>query len=221
MAALSEPKRLGDVVKFEDDMKLYSRDSIVLIAGQNLLVGSVLGLITLAGATETHAGNTGNGAMTLDVTTPVLAFAEAGIYRVVCTVAAVNGGTFRVYAPRGRVLGDVAVAATFANWIKFVIADGSTDFIVGDTFLVTVAAGSGKATQLAPAALDGSQNAAGVLIEDVDAATVSADKGTTMIARFAIVSDNGLVWPAGISAPNKAAAVSQLQAAGILVRTGA
>jgi Bacteriophage lambda head decoration protein D len=220
MPLLSQPNYLGDVVKFEDPMKLYSRDEITLISGQNLLIGTVLGLITMAGATQTYAG-TGAGVMTLDAITPVLANAVPGVYTVKCIAAAANSGTFRVIDPKGAVLGDVAVGATFADRIKFAIADGTPDFIVGDTFSVTVAAGSGKATQLNPAALDGSQNAAGVIIEAVDASTIPGDKLTTMVSRFAIVSSNGLVWPAGIPAANQALAISQLQAAGILVRTGA
>ena len=214
MALLSEPKRLGDVVKFEDDMKLYSRDQIVLITGQNLLTGSVLGLITLGAVSQAFVG-TGNGTLVMDVTTPLLALAEAGAYKVVFLSAT----TYRVFSPTGREIGEGSNGIAFANLIKFVTAAGATPFIAGDTFTVTIAAGSGKATAVAPAALDGSQNAKGVLIEDVNAA--AADVGTTMVARFAIVSDNGLIWPAGISAPNKAAGVSQLIAAGILVRAGA
>jgi hypothetical protein len=202
-------------------MKLYSRDSVTLKAGQNLLLGSVLGLITLGAVTQSFAG-TGNGTMTVDVTTPLLANAKVGTYLVKFLTAT----TFLVVDPLGRQIGEGLNGTAFADQIKFVTAAGGTAFIAGDTFSFIVAAAALAAngfpyvTQLAPAALDGSQNAAGVLIEDVDAATVSADKGTTMIARFAIASDNGLVWPAGISAGNKAIAVAQLQAAGILVRTG-
>ena len=78
---------------------------------------------------------------------------------------------------------------------------------------------SGKVTQLAPAASDGSETAAGVLLHPVDAST--ADKPGVIVARHAICSDKGLVWPASITAPQKAAAISQLKALGILVREGA
>ena len=127
MAMIPEPKRLGDVVKFEDPQKLYSRDTITLVAGQNLPLGAVLGIVTA----------------------------------------------------------------------------------------------SGKATQITPGAVDGSQLAAGVLIEDVDA--TAADVRTTMIARYAVVTDTGLVWP-GISFGNKQTAIgqlAQLSGVGIIIRAGA
>jgi len=217
--SLAEKTYLGDVLKLElGEQALYSRDQGVLITGQNLALGAVLGRISLAGASETHAGNTGNGVMTLDATTPVLANATAGVYTVKCITAATNGGTFQVFDPKGRELGTVAVAATFADQIKFVIADGSTDFIVGDTFLVTVAAGSLKLTALAPAALDGSQDAVGVLGIATDA--TSADMPIMFIARNAVLAANKIVWPGGATTPQKTLATTQLAALGITLRTG-
>jgi hypothetical protein len=85
--------------------------------------------------------------------------------------------------------------------------------------VIGIITASGKVTQLAPAANDGSQNAAGVLLLDVDAS--SADKGGVIIARHAICSDKALAWPAGITGPQKTAAIAQLKALGILVREGA
>ena len=78
---------------------------------------------------------------------------------------------------------------------------------------------SGKVTQLAPAAADGSEEAAGVLLLPVDA--TAADQPGVIIARHALCSDKGLVWPGGITAPQKAAAIDQLKTLGILVREGA
>lgn len=216
---LSELLTMGDVLKYEDgEQALYSRDAGILISGQNLALGAVLGKIALGGATETHAGNTGNGVMTLDVTTPVLPGATVGVYTVKATAAASNSGTFRVFDPRGRVLGDVVVGGTFSDQIKFVIADGSTDFIVGDTFLVTVAAGSNKFTVLAPTAGDGSQDAVGILLVATNAS--AGDVKIVFAARDAIVPDNKIVWPGGITATQKASAIAQLAALGIILRTG-
>jgi hypothetical protein len=85
--------------------------------------------------------------------------------------------------------------------------------------VVGIITASGKVTQLAPAASDGSQNAAGVLLLPVDAS--SADKGGVIIARHAICSDKKLVWPGGITTPQKTTAIGQLKTLGILVREGA
>jgi hypothetical protein len=192
-----------------------SRDNKVLITGQNLLAATVLGLISVGSASQAFAG-TGNGVLTMDATNPVRTGAKVGAYTATCITAAANSGTFRVEDPDGYVLGDVAVAATFDDDIKFVIADGATDFIVGDKFTITIAAGSGKATQLNVAAQNGSQYAAGILLDAVDA--TSADKACVLIARDAEVIDAEIVWPGGITGPQKTAAIAQLAALGIVLR---
>ena len=118
-------------------------------------------------------------------------------------------------------------ANSLGDWLKFeednvysrdavTVASGqnlATGTVVG---VITT---SGKVTQLEPAASDGSENAAGVLLNAVDA--TAADQPGVIIARHAICSDKGLLWPGSITAPQKAAAISQLKALGILVREGA
>ena len=193
-----------------------SQEAVTVLSGEDLAVGHVVGKVTLGAVSETHAGNTGNGAMTLDATTPKLAGAQAGDYTVRCTAAASNGGTFRVFDPVGNVLGDVAVAATFANQIKFAIADGSADFIVGDTFTVTVAAGSGKVKEWNPANLDGSQVVAGVMYDAVDA--TSADQAGVITARDAEVKAALLTYFTGADSGDETLAAAQLAAIGIVAR---
>lgn len=154
-------------------------ESGTLLTGQNLARGALLGRITLgaASAAAKTGGNTGNGTLTMDATTPLLAGAQAGVYTVRCIAAATNNGTFRVTAPDGAVLGDVVMAAgagAFSNQVKFAMADGATDFIVGDGFDITVAAGSGKYVLSLAAAVDGSQEPVAVLVDDVNAP--AADK---------------------------------------------
>jgi len=70
------------------------------------------------------------------------------------------------------------------------------------------------------AASDGSEVAAGVLGADVDATLIDREDAL-LIARHAIVAQGALLWPAGITAPQKAAAIAQLSALGILVRDSA
>ena len=217
MAAAVEGNYLSDLVLEEEDIDA-SRDAVTVLSGQNLAIGTVLGKILIGALSETHAGNTGNGAMTLDATTPALANCQVGVYKAACTAAAANGGTFEVFDPKGNSLGEVAVGATHANQIKFVIADGATDFIVGDTFLITVAAGSGKVKILTPAGLDGTQRAYGALIADVDAS--GADKVGAAIVREAVLKDTGLVWPGGITDGQKTTALDELYAQHITIRKG-
>ena len=78
---------------------------------------------------------------------------------------------------------------------------------------------TGKVKALDPAASDGSEVVCGVLIAPQDALSGDQTDGL-MISRHAIVADHALTWPAGITDSQKAIALSQLKALGILVRTG-
>lgn len=118
-------------------------DTVVALTASNGTLGSAANNTAGTAAAPVQTG-TGNGVMTLDATTPVLAGAKNGTYVVTCVTAAANGGTFRVEDPDGYVLGDVAVGATFADDIKFVIADGSADFVVGDKFTIAVTVNAGR-----------------------------------------------------------------------------
>ena len=79
---------------------------------------------------------------------------------------------------------------------------------------------SGKYKQLDPSTDDGSQVAAGVLLQTCDATLLERDDGL-VVARHAIVSDHALQWPGAIAAAEKASAIAQLKALGVLVRQGA
>lgn len=78
----------------------------------------------------------------------------------------------------------------------------------------------GKLHALALAASDGTEAAIGVLATDTDATLIDREDAL-LIARHAIVARNGLIWPAGITAPQKVAATAQLTALGVLVRDSA
>ena len=79
---------------------------------------------------------------------------------------------------------------------------------------------TGKVKALDPTATDGSEIAIGVLMAPQDALSGDQTDGL-IVARHALVSDHALTWPVGITAAQKATALSQLKALGILVRTGA
>jgi len=78
----------------------------------------------------------------------------------------------------------------------------------------------GKFYALAPAATDGSEVAVGVLALDTDASLIERDDALAIV-RHAITSRNALIWPAGITAQQRALAQAQLQALGILARDDA
>jgi hypothetical protein len=186
-------------------------------ADRVLGIGSVLGRITKGAATAAAvAGNTGNGAagaVTLG------AKAKTGAYTLTCASAAANAGVFKVEDPEGyRLADDLTVAVAYAgDHINLTIADGAADFVVGDAFTVTVAAGSGKVKAIDFAALDGSQAAAGVLTAKV-IAPVGVDALGVAVVRDAIIAASKLAWPAGANSDQKTAACAQLKALGLITR---
>lgn len=78
---------------------------------------------------------------------------------------------------------------------------------------------SGKYAVLNVGGIDGTAAAAGVTIAAYDASL--ADKAGVVIVRDAIVDPACLVWPAGITAPQKATALAELEALGIISRNAA
>jgi hypothetical protein len=220
---LTEGLHAGAFIVSEDE-GWFSRDQVTVALSQTLNAGHVIGKIgTPASETSSvtaDAGNTGNGVFTLDVTNPVAASAINGTYRVVCIAAATNSGTFEVVDPNGVEIGRVVVAATFNNQIKFVIADGATDFVVGDAFSVLVGRETGTDEQIKewnPANTDGSQVVRGILVWPITT-DGSNTKTAAIIARHAEVRLTDLTFGGSPTAAQKADAIEQLRKIGIICR---
>lgn len=207
---LTFPKVQHDWLAHELDPHLYRKAGTIKSGAGTIACGAVLGRIVTDAATSAakSGGNTGDGTLTPDATTPVLAGAKAGIYTVRIVAAAANGGTFRVEDPDGYPIGDVAVGATFAEQIKFATADGGTDFVVGDGFDITVAAGSEKYVPVDFDANDGSSVAVAIALDACDA--TSADKEIGLLIGQAKIVPGQLTWPDGATTQQKAAALKQL-----------
>lgn len=201
-----------------------SREKGTIIAGSGVIApGTILGLVSIGSASVAAkaGGNTGDGTLTLDASTPILANAMAGVYRVRCIAAASNSGTFRVENPDGIVIGDVVVGATFEDGVKFVIADaGSDDFIVGDGFDITVAKGSMKyapSPDVLTEDIEGAEIAKAVALYGADA--TEADVEIAIIARDAEVNKSKLVYDSSVTTTDeKALKIAQLAAVGIIAR---
>lgn len=201
---------------------------VTLLAGEGELArGAILGKVTLGAVTKAAAGagaagaNTGNGTLTVDATTPLLANAQVGVYKVDIIQAAVAdpaaAAVARITDPVGNVIGDIEVATTpgttFETQVKFVIVEGTTPFVVGDGFTLTVAAGSGKHKLVDATALDGSAVADAILCDAVTVATNADSKAvaykTGIFNRDALsVAENDTV----------AAHEEELRARGIFLR---
>ncbi len=95
-----------------------------------------------------------------------------------------------------------------------VLAAHAADYASGTVIAKLTA--NGQYTILAPAAATGAEVAAGILFSRKEIA--AGTQRAVRMARDCEVNGNLLVWPAGISGPQKAAAETQLAALGIIVR---
>lgn len=189
-----------------------SRDTITLTGGAVVLAGTVLGQQTI-GATATAAAlgtNTGNG--TFGAIT-VGSGVQVGAY----TVEFDDATHFIVSDPGGTEVGHGTTGVAFsAGGLGFTITAGGTAFLPGDSFTVTVAAGSGKYAPLNLTATDGTANPVAILFGKKD--VTSADKSALVIARHAEVNGSELIWPTGATNNQIAAGVALLKNRHILVR---
>lgn len=185
----------------------YHVDAATLLSGESLVAGAALGAVA-AGTSASAAksgGNTGNGTFVLDATTPIQSGAIEGVYTLRCITAATNGGVFRLEDPNGTVLGDFTITGgaggtvTVNEQIKGVLTDGSTDFVAGDGFDITISALTYKHVEYDPAGTDGSENLSGYLMQTTDAS--AADVACTVFARGpATVNGNDITWKSGMTA---------------------
>lgn len=111
---------------------------------------------------------------------------------------------------------DLLIVEVKAGWTKDrrTLAQSAVLYVFGE---VLAANAAGSLVQLAPAATDGTQTAVAVLLEDVNA--TAADKPGTVVARGAVVDPAELVWPAGITAPQIATALADLDKHMIITRS--
>jgi hypothetical protein len=223
MTTLTETLHAGGFIVSEAN-GFQSREQVQIGLSQTLVTAQVLGRASLAASVTVSAAadasnTSGSGAITMDVSTPVLAGAVNGVYRAVCIEPNVNSGTFEVFAPGGVSIGKVVVGSAFANQIKFVIAD-ATDFVAGDAFSITVGVENVDFDYKAfdTTATDGSQNAAAVLFNAITTDGSTKQQGV-VFRRSCELRASDLVWPASnLTAAQKAAAIIQLEALGIILR---
>ncbi len=212
MTVKTEPNTLGDGIRWEanDD---YSREKVTVKTGENLALLEVVGkeLVDVP-ATGTGGTNLGGGTCTL-VTGGSKTIPET--FTLTCIAEAAGAGTFQVVGSTTGSLGNAAVGAAFeSDYINFTLTDVGEDFDIGDTFTIEIAAGSGEVVALDPDAVDGSNRAAGIMVAAADATDASVLGAT--IVRQAMIDPANLVWPDGITVGEKAAALDDLAAVGIV-----
>lgn len=187
-------------------------DDVLLTGGAALLRGAVLGAFVSAATAVAAAGaNTGNGVMGAVVASgPV----QEGIYILRFKKAVANAGDFEVIDPRGLVVGLGSVAVPFAEGgLAFTLADGAVDFIVGDSFTITVSALTTKYKLSTRAAVDGSQIAEVILADAADPSGGDVNVGVYKMGEF---NGNALTLGAGHTV---ASVKAQLGRRGIFIKS--
>lgn len=174
----------------------------------NITATQAVGNPAIASAPGTNTGNGTLGSLTAKGYAP-----QVGAYQVEFDDAT----HFVVNSPSGQLVGHGTTGVAFAaGGLGFTITAGGTAFVPGDSFIVTVVAGSGKFRPWDPANADGSATAVGVLFGGRD--VTSVDKAAVMMARNCEVNTSELVFPTGTSAAQIAAALAQLKTLAIIAR---
>lgn len=224
MIELTEQAHPGSCIVSESEGPFHTRDEITVALSQTLTPNMVLGrnevVADVTSSAAADAGNTGNGTLTLDATTPVLEGAKDGRYRAVCIEEAAGGGQFEVFDPAGASVGPVAVGGTFATEIKFALAAGATDFKAGDSFNIDIGIelGDYEWFQLDPSNAGEAAKAKGICIYGVTTDATTKQTTSGLVRGPCEVRLTDLIWPDGITVVQKAAALRQLEEIGIVGR---
>ena len=215
MATYEEPIRPLEFLISEASGQ-RSRENVTLAASQgDLVAGTVLAKITKAGtaSASAYSGNTGNGTMG---SITVSAGSKVGDYKLTIVEPGSNGGNFIVEDPDGKFVGQGDVAAAFsAGGLAFTLADGATDFVAGDGFTITVAAGSGYYAVYDNTEDDGTETAVAILGYPTDDS--ASTQTVVVIERDAEVKADMLDWGAN-DAGGITAGIADLLAKNIKVR---
>lgn len=151
-------------------------DNLINFSGiATLKAGTILARRTVAVAVVAAAGaNTGDGTATLATVVAGPVVPLVGAYVLTATTAVTNGGIFQLVDPNGAIVASDLIMTAGAGaatvfetaGLEFTITDGAADFIVGDSFTLTVAA-DGKLVPYAIAGAGGVQIPLAVLLNEL------------------------------------------------------
>jgi hypothetical protein len=199
---------------------MFSREQITLLTGNGVqTAGLVLGKVSVGAAAFAALGtNTGNptcGAIT--VVQPAIAgeydvVMEDATHFIVLAPAVSVGG-----ASAGDEVGHGVLGTAFAaGGIGFTLTAGGTPCVAGDSFKVTVAAGSGKYKPFDPTANDGSEVASAILLSGYKDTTSADQRAAALTGGPCKVNAAELLWGANVTTtPQQTAALAQLKLLGI------
>jgi hypothetical protein len=219
MVVLTEKARWGEAIMSEGNFHI-SRENVPVADGVVIAPNSLIGKAAVPAGVVTaqsYAG-TGNGVLTF-ANPAVSSKVVDGVYKVTFITAAANAGTFRVERPDGTEVGVGSVGVAFNKEVKFTIADGATDFVVGDSFSLNIQADAADFTAVAfnPAGTDGSEIPVGYAPYGTDT-LVGVNRELAALVRNCELNGNCIAWPAGITDAQKADAIQALATTNVIVR---
>lgn len=225
----TKPRTEGDLIALEFDPN-FCRDEVTYLAGssatravrQFAVLGALLtgtATVTAGAAISASGGTPGNGVPT---GLSADAGAEEGVYWIEVIEPAANGGTFAIRRPSGGLEGTGVIGTPFnGSMLNLTVPDGSNDYQAGDRIPVTVdyaVSGARKFTEIDFAATDGRAAAAGVAPRALTVPDGTDLVGPAIRRGPILLRAEELVWPAGATADQKAGAIAQLEARGIVVK---
>lgn len=187
--------------------------SFLIANGGTMTAGDVFTVVVSAAGTPVLVG-TGTGTVS---GVSLGKYAKPGAYKVRLTATSATA-LFEVTGPDGESVGTGNVATAFtSDHVNFTLANGGT-MTLGDYFLIIVAGyAAPEATLWDPTAVNGAQEAWGLLLDACNAASAAQD--AVAIVRQAEVSTAKLAWKSTVTAAQKPEAYRQLAAGGVIVRS--
>lgn len=187
--------------------------SFLIANGGTMTTGDAFTVVVTAGGTPVLVG-TGSGTVSA---VSLGKYAQIGTYKVRLTATSATA-LFEVIGPDGTAVGTGNVATAFtSDHVNFSLANGGT-MTLGDYFNIIVAGYSApQAKAWDPLAVDGTNEAWGVLLAAVDA--TSAAQAGVAIVRNAEIATSALAWKTTVTAAQKAQAYRQLAAANLIARS--
>ena len=187
--------------------------SFLIANGGTMTTGDAFTVVVTAGGTPVLVG-TGSGTVSA---VSLGKYAQIGTYKVRLTATSATA-LFEVIGPDGTAVGTGNVATAFASdHVNFSLANGGT-MTLGDYFNIIVAGyTTPQAKAWDPLAVDGTNDAWGVLLAAVDA--TSAAQAGVAIVRNAEIATSALAWKTTVTAAQKAQAYRQLAAANLIARS--
>ena len=200
--------RITDWLKYENkDGERYSRENWETPAGNGILITGML--LAMAGSGEVVDFGPGNANVGNGVASAVSATAGVvpGNYVVTFTGTGATAA-FTVTGPASFNQTGVVGTPFAQGGLAFSIADGSTHFAVGDSFVFDVRSESGTGVPITTGYTAGVT--LGIVTEPQD--TTTKAKRVAVLVRDARIAASGLVYPANITVAAKAAVLTQLAA---------